>query len=94
MAKVLHGDAGNYTFAFHYSATETLSAVIEDLNPSDEKIVVNFDGTARDEIWRVLKLTNDERENQNLPALTMSDGLTRAAQVNTPTKFNILLNLG
>ena len=92
--------------------------MIEDLEPSEDKIVVNFDGNTapqltgfvsgndvvwrdkagnfnvtlkgvRDndylnsnvsnEAWKVLELTNAERENRNLAALTASDGLTRAA---------------
>ena len=40
-----------------------------------------FDGTASDEAWEVLKLTNDERETQGLSQLTASEGLTAGASV-------------
>ena len=124
----LSGGAGNDTFAFHYSATETLSAVIEDLNPQDDKIVVNFDGTtapqlkssvkgndvvlrdgdgyfnvtlnsvrdndyfdgtALDEVWEVLHFTNDEREKENLPALTLSKGLIAGASIRAEEITNL-----
>ena len=93
----LSGGAGKDTFELNYSATKPLTAVIEDLEPSEDKIVVNFDGTGDAEqdnrFFEMLKLTNDERENPtnvpgqsiavqtNLPALTLSDGLTKAAQI-------------
>ena len=116
----LAGGDGKDIFDFTYSATNPISAVIEDLDPAEDKIVVNFDGnnapqlsstisgndvvwqdsdgnlnltiksvrendyfdgTASDEAWDVLKLTNDEREKENLPWLTMSDGLTKAASI-------------
>ena len=40
-----------------------------------------FDGDASREVWEVLKFTNDEREKNNLPALTMADGLTAGAKI-------------
>ncbi len=40
----LSGGAGSDTFNLTYSATNTLSVVIEDINPSADKIVVNFEG--------------------------------------------------
>ena len=40
----LSGGNGADTFELNYSATKSLSAVIEDLNPSEDKIVVNFAG--------------------------------------------------
>ena len=53
---------GSDTFELNYSASQTLSAVIEDLNPSEDKIVVNFDGntapqltssiSGSDVVWR------------------------------------------
>ena len=107
----LSGGEGSDTFEFTYSATKKLSATIEDLDPANDKIIVNFDGNtapqissstttdgniilrdnsgnfnvtlngvrdndyfdgnAREEIWKVLELTNAERENQNRPALTL-----------------------
>lgn len=95
--RTLSGGAGKDTFELNYSATKPLTAVIEDLEPSEDKIVVNFDGTGDAEqdnrFFEMLKLTNDERENPtnvpgqsiavqtNLPALTLSDGLTKAAQI-------------
>ena len=115
----LSGGKGKDTFELNYSATKKLSAMIEDIESSSDKIVVNFDGTTApilnsvvsgndvvlsdgeylnvtlkgvrdndyfdgttsDEAWEVLKLTNAEREKQNLPALTLSDGLTAGAQI-------------
>ena len=130
----LSGGAGKDTFELNYSASQTLSAVIEDLDPVNDKIVVNFDGntspqlttvtsgndvvlrdgggnfnvtlnsvrdndyfdgTISDKAWEILKLTNDEREKpttvegqesitaeaKNLPWLTLSDGLTKAASI-------------
>lgn len=49
-----------------------------------------FDGTAPDEAWDVLKLTNQERENLNLSPLTVSDGLTKAASVRAQEITEIL----
>lgn len=107
---------GKDTFELTYSATKKLSTVIEDVEPANDKIVVNFDGdtapqlttvtsgndvvlsdgellnvtlkgirdndyldsNASEQVWEVLKLTNVEREKENLTALTMSDGLTAA----------------
>ena len=40
----LSGGDGSDTFELNYSADKKLSAVIEDLQPSEDKIVVNFDG--------------------------------------------------
>ena len=116
----LSGGKGNDTFELNYSADNPISAVIEDLEPARDKIVVNFegktapplsktvsgddvvlqdrngllnvtlkgirendyfDGTASDEAWEVLKLTNDEREIRGLPLLTMSEGLTEGATI-------------
>ena len=104
----LSGGKGSDIFNLSYSANKKLSAVIEDLEPSSDKIIVNFDGnttpklsskvsgndvvlrdndrlisvtlkgvrendyfdgTASSEIWQVLRLTNEEREKENLPAL-------------------------
>ena len=40
----LSGGDGSDTFELTYSATKKLSVVIEDLKPSEDKIIVNFDG--------------------------------------------------
>ena len=40
----LSGGKGSDVFELNYSADKKLSAVIEDLEPSSDKIVVNFDG--------------------------------------------------
>lgn len=40
-----------------------------------------FDGGASEEAWQVLELTNAEREKENLPALTLSEGLTEGASI-------------
>ena len=116
----LSGGKGNDTFELTYSADKPISAVIEDLEPSNDKIIVNFDGKTRpqlssvksgndvvwkdgggffnltlksvrdndyfdgtisEEAWEVLKITNTEREKENLPALTMSKGLTTGAAI-------------
>ena len=116
----LSGGDGSDTFELTYSANKKISAVIEDFDPSTDKIIVNFDGEtvpqlsssisgndvilsdsdgyfnvtikavrdndyfdgdATDEIWQVLWLTNAEREKQNLPALTLADGLTAGASI-------------
>ena len=114
----LNGGKGNDTFEFTYSADKPISAVIEDLDPANDKIIVNFDGkaapqlssvksgsdvvwkdsgglfnltlksvrendyfdgTASEEAWEVLKITNAEREKQNLSPLTMAEGLMTGA---------------
>ena len=58
----LSGGEGTDTFEFTYSATKALSAVIEDFVPTEDKIVVNFDGNTElqltsvksgdDVVWR------------------------------------------
>ena len=40
----LSGGAGKDTFELTYSATKKLSAIIEDLDPANDKIIVNYDG--------------------------------------------------
>ena len=40
-----------------------------------------FDGTVDDGAWEVLKLTNIEREKENLSPLTMAQGLTAGASI-------------
>ena len=116
----LSGGDGSDVFELNYSADKKISAVIEDLDPSEDKIVVKFEGStipqltssvsdndvvwkdsdgnfnvtlksvrendyfddeASDEVWEVLELTNAEREARNLSPLTMSDGLTSAAEI-------------
>lgn len=116
----ISGGAGNDTFDLTYSADRKLSAVIEDLEPANDKIIVNFDGsaapqltssvsgndvilrdgdgflnvtlkgvrendyfdgTASNETWEVLEITNNEREAKNLPWLTMSADLMQGASV-------------
>ncbi len=128
----LSGGGGSDIFELNYSASKALSAVIEDFVPGEDKIVVNFagsaapttlksvsgtdvvwsdltgnlnvtlkgvrdndyfDGDAPEEAWEVLRLTNKERENpttvagqsipevKDLPWLTLSDGLMKAAEI-------------
>ena len=115
----LSDGAGKDTFELTYSATKRLSAIIEDLDPASDKIIVNydgetppqlsssvsgsdvvlrdgerlsvtlksvrdndyFDGDASNNAWKVLELTNAEREKKNLPALTMAEGLTAGASI-------------
>ena len=117
----LSGGAGNDTFELTYSATKKLSATIEDLDPANDKIIVNFvgnttpqltssttsngnvilrdnsgnfnvtlnsvrdndyfDGTASEQAWQVLELTNILREAEGLSLLTLSDGLTAGADI-------------
>ncbi|MBE8952539.1 MAG: hypothetical protein SR1Q7_05280, partial [Quinella sp. 1Q7] len=111
----LSGGAGSDTFELNYSATKKLSAVIEDIDPARDKIVINYDGTAsaklsysisgndviwsddagnfnltlkgssdssdyyegdaHENIWEVLRIVNQERENRNLSPLTLAQGL-------------------
>lgn len=40
----LSGGKGNDTFELNYSATKKISAVIEDIDPTKDKIVVTFNG--------------------------------------------------
>ena len=40
-----------------------------------------FDGTAPEEVWDVLRLTNNEREAENLTWLTLSQDLTNGASI-------------
>ena len=117
----LSGGDGSDTFELTYSATKKISAVIEDLEPSEDKIIVNFDGDispqilsstttdgnvilrdntdnlnvtvkgvrdndyfdgdATNQAWKVLELTNAEREANGKSSLTMSDGLTAGAEI-------------
>ena len=42
----LSGGTGSDTFELNYSADKPITAVIEDLEPARDKIVVNFDGNA------------------------------------------------
>ena len=49
----LNGGKGNDTFEFTYSADKPISAVIEDLDPANDKIIVNFDGDAQPQLSRV-----------------------------------------
>ena len=46
----LSGGEGSDTFELTYSADKKLSAVIEDLIPTEDKIVVNFDGSTAPQI--------------------------------------------
>ena len=115
----LSGGNGSDTFAFYYNANHTVAAVIEDVDPTRDRIIVNgattpqlistasendlivssadgyfsvtltgvqeqknyFDGTASEEIWNVLELTNDERESQGSALLTLNQDLTNGAAV-------------
>ena len=115
----LSGGDGADTFAFYYSAAASVSAVIEDVNYAEDKIIVTgattpqlistdsendliitsadgyfsvtlkgtqevknyFDGTASEEIWDVLRLTNQEREDEGLSPLTLNQDLTDGASV-------------
>ena len=117
----LSGGKGSDTFNLSYSADQTISAVIEDIDSANDKIVITYGGNATprlnsvasgsnvvwtdsngyfnltlkgsndasdyyDEegtpyIWEVLRLTNQERENEGLAPLTMSNGLTYAAGI-------------
>ena len=117
----LSGGTGADIFDFTYSADKKISAVIEDIDPTNDKIFVHFagnvvpelssvtsgndvvwtsgdgyfnltlkgssdasdyfDGTASENVWEVLRLTNNERENQGLPWFTLSQGLTDGAAI-------------
>ena len=116
----LSGGKGSDTFELNYSTTNGISAVIEDLEPSSDKIIVNFDGNTAPKLssvksgddiiwkdnaglfnltlksvrendyfdgtidnaaWEVLRLTNQERENENLSPMTMAQDLTEGASI-------------
>ena len=117
----LSGGTGADIFELTYSADQKISVVIEDIDPTADKIVVHFagtdtpqlssiasgndvvwttgnnyfnltlksssdasdyfDGTASDNVWEVLRLTNNERENQGLTGLTLSQALTDGAAI-------------
>ena len=120
----LSGGKGKDTFELSYSATKKISAVIEDIDPTNDKIVINYEGnalpqlsssivggdviwtdvkgnfnltlkgsndasdyyegTAHKYIWDILRITNQERENQNLSPLTLSQGLMNGASIRAP----------
>ena len=124
----LSGGKGSDTFNFYYSADKKISAVIEDIDPTKDKIVIThngsnvakintvtsggdviltdangyfnltlkgsgdasdyYEGTANEYIWDVLRIVNQERENQNLPALTLSQGLMDGASIRAPEIVN------
>ena len=42
----LSGGAGNDTFSFNYSTYSSISALIEDINPSEDRLVIHYSGTA------------------------------------------------
>ena len=48
----LSGGSGSDTFELTYSADKKLSATIEDLDPANDKIVVNFDGNTVSQLSR------------------------------------------
>ena len=116
----LSGGKGKDTFNLYYSTAQKISAVIEDIDPDNDKIVIAYEGTTpqldsvisgedviwtdsdgyfnltlkgstdasdyydgegNDYLWEVLKLTNQERENENLSPLTMSDGLIDSSSI-------------
>ncbi len=115
----LSGGDGADVFAIYYSTTNSVSAVIEDIDPDADKIIITgdttpkitstanendliitsddgylsvtlkgeqeeknyFDGTAPEEVWDVLRLTNAEREDENLSLLTLNQDLTDGASV-------------
>lgn len=125
----LSGGAGSDTFELNYSATQKISAVIEDIDPDNDKIIITYDGetlpqlsysisggdvvwtddkgyfnvtlkgssdssdyyegTAHEFIWEVLRLVNQERENQGLPALTLSQGLVDGAQIRSAEQIEL-----
>jgi len=117
----LSGGKGSDTFNLSYSASKKISAVIEDIDPTNDKIVITnsgsgtakinsiisgedvifmdesgnfnltlrgssdasdyYEGTANDYIWEILRIVNQERENNNLSPLTLSQGLVDATSI-------------
>ena len=116
----LSGGKGKDTFNLSYSAEQKISAVIEDIDPANDKIVIAYTGDApqlnsvisgddviwtdndgyfnltlkgtndagdyyddegNDYLWEVFKLTNQEREKENLSPLTMSQALSDGAAI-------------
>ena len=51
----LSGGKGNDTFELNYSATKKLSAVIEDIDPTKDKIVVTFNGNKAPKLKYTIK---------------------------------------
>ncbi|MBR6888052.1 MAG: hypothetical protein IKN16_06355 [Selenomonadaceae bacterium] len=117
----LSGGKGADTFNLSYSADKKVSAVIEDIDPTNDKVVITYDGNdtpkfsykisgedviwtdeqgnfnltlkgssdasdyydgdAHEYIWDVLKLTNQEREDNGLAPLTLSEGLMDSSSI-------------
>ncbi|MBR1647531.1 MAG: hypothetical protein IJ685_12255 [Selenomonadaceae bacterium] len=115
----LSGGNGADIFAIYYSATNSVSAVLEDIDPTSDKIIITgetspkltstasetdliivsddgnlsvtlkgvqeqknyFDGTAPEEVWDVFRLTNAQREDENLSLLTLNQDLTNGASI-------------
>ncbi len=74
----LAGGDGSDTFELTYSATKPLSAVIEDLEPSSDKIVVNFDGDTAPQLTTVTSgndvvLSDGTRFNVTLKGVREND---------------------
>ena len=120
----LIGGLGADNFNLNYSATQTISAVIEDIDPANDKIIITydgentpqlsysisgddviwtdddgyfnltlkgsndvsdyFDGTTSEYIWDILRITNQERENEGLAPLILSEGLMEGAAIRAP----------
>ena len=115
----LNGGNGNDTFSFTYSNSTSLKAVIEDIDPSKDVLLINYSGTntpklnystvgndvlltddkgylnitikgsvsldeyydeeGNEYIWDVLRIVNENRENNGLSPLTLSQGLMNGA---------------
>ncbi len=73
----LSGGAGNDTFQLNYSASKKISAVIEDVDPSEDKIVVTFDGASTPKLSHVISgndvIWMDDSGNFNLTLKGSSD---------------------
>ena len=126
----LSGGKGKDTFNLSYSAEQKISAVIEDIDPTNDKIVIAYTGDApqlnsvisgddviwtdndgyfnltlkgtndagdyyddegNDYLWEVFKLTNQEREKENLSPLTMSQALSDGAAIRSEEIVNTLI---
>ena len=73
----LSGGAGNDTFNLVYSAGENISAVIEDIDPTNDKIVINYDGDTLPQLNSVVSgndvIWTDESGYFNLTVKSSSD---------------------
>ncbi|MBR3497614.1 MAG: hypothetical protein IKO05_01315 [Selenomonadaceae bacterium] len=73
----LSGGKGSDTFELNFSAEKKISAVIEDINPTADKIIVNFDGATTPKLSHVISgndvIWTDDKGYFNLTLKGSSD---------------------